>query len=349
MAIGDWGGSAHSPYYTQAQKINSDGMAKVADMINPEAVISLGDNFYYVGLSLDNVDERYKATFEDIYSQPSLASIPWFSLAGNHDYYGNVDLQVELSKIHQRWKFPSLFYDQTFNWAESSEVYIEEHGEMNYISKNYSLDLIVIDTAVLAGLAENFDTPFPQPPGPKDPVLAQKWYDWIEERLNRSNADYIWIAGHYPVYSVCWQGSTIQLLDKLQPLLNKYQANYMAGHDHCQLHLDDNSTGVNYLLTGMGHSCCYGERNDSAEPGSIASPEEKEALIDAQSKLKFKLSAHTNPTHAAAGFASITANSNRMKISIHDQNGEYLYTSEDILPRSVLKNIINQQNNKLTN
>lgn len=66
LAIGDWGGSARSPYYTQAQKINSDGMSKVADMINPEAVISLGDNFYYVGLSLDNVDERYKATFEDV-------------------------------------------------------------------------------------------------------------------------------------------------------------------------------------------------------------------------------------------------------------------------------------------
>lgn len=83
----------------------------------------------------------------------------------------------------------------------------------------------------------------------------------------------------------------------------------------------------------MGHSCCYGERNDISQPGSLATPEEKLALLDARAKLKYHLSAHHNPTNAAAGFASIQTDSRRMKVSIHDQDGEVLYTSDDILPR----------------
>lgn len=101
---------------------------------------------------------------------------------------------------------------------------------MNSIQfKNYSLDLIVIDTTQLAGLPDySQHRPFPQPEGPKYPAVADQWYDWIEEKLSQSTADYIWVAGHYPVYSVCWQGSTLQLIDRLQPLLNKYQAHYMV-------------------------------------------------------------------------------------------------------------------------
>lgn len=85
----------------------------------------------------------------------------------------------------------------------------------------------------------------------------------------------------------------------------------------------------------MGHSCCYGERNDQSPPGSLASTEERDALLDAQRMLKFHLSAHQNPTNAAAGFASIQTNSNHMNIFIHNQDGDILYTSDDILPRHV--------------
>ena len=56
----------------------------------------------------------------------------------------------------------------------------------------------------------------------------------------------------------------------------------------------------------MGHSCCYGERNENIFPGSSASPKEKEALLDAKSKLKFQITAHHNPTNANAGFGLIT-------------------------------------------
>ena len=66
LVIGDWGGKSSPPYYTASQKLNAEGMAKIAEITHPQAVISLGDNFYSVGLSEENVEERYKATFEDV-------------------------------------------------------------------------------------------------------------------------------------------------------------------------------------------------------------------------------------------------------------------------------------------
>jgi hypothetical protein len=83
----------------------------------------------------------------------------------------------------------------------------------------------------------------------------------------------------------------------------------------------------------MGHSCCYGERNDESPPGANATPEEKEALVEAKERLRFHLSAHHNPKNTAAGFASVQTDSSRMKIFIHDQDGEVLYESEHIAPR----------------
>jgi hypothetical protein len=35
---------------------------------------------------------------------------------------------------------------------------------------------------------------------------GQEQWDWIEAQLNASTADYIFVGGHYPVYSVCEQG-----------------------------------------------------------------------------------------------------------------------------------------------
>lgn len=55
----------------------------------------------------------------------------------------------------------------------------------------------------------------------------------------------------------------------------------------------------------MGHSCCYGERLENGTLSSTSSPEEKEALVDARSKLRFHLSANNNPTNSESGFGSL--------------------------------------------
>uniref|UniRef100_A0A915HWB4 Calcineurin-like phosphoesterase domain-containing protein n=1 Tax=Romanomermis culicivorax TaxID=13658 RepID=A0A915HWB4_ROMCU len=46
-------------------------------------------------------------------------------------------------------------------------------------------------------------------------------------------AEYLFIAGHYPVYSTADHGPTQCLIDKLNPLMQKYNVTaYLSGHDH---------------------------------------------------------------------------------------------------------------------
>ncbi len=46
-------------------------------------------------------------------------------------------------------------------------------------------------------------------------------------------ADYLLVAGHYPVLSVAEHGPTKILVDRLMPMLYKYRVTaYMCGHEH---------------------------------------------------------------------------------------------------------------------
>jgi acid phosphatase/tartrate-resistant acid phosphatase type 5 len=56
---------------------------------------------------------------------------------------------------------------------------------------------------------------------------------WITDEITKSTADHLFVAGHYPVYSACQHGSTGSLEKNLKPLLEKYNAHYISGHDHC--------------------------------------------------------------------------------------------------------------------
>ena len=43
-------------------------------------------------------------------------------------------------------------------------------------------------------------------------------------------------------------------------MLEKYGAHYLSGHDHCQEYSE--YKGVSYVLTGVGHGCCYEWTNE---------------------------------------------------------------------------------------
>ena len=46
-------------------------------------------------------------------------------------------------------------------------------------------------------------------------------------------ANYLLVAGHYPVYSIAEHGPTKCLIDKLLPMLEMYNVTaYINGHDH---------------------------------------------------------------------------------------------------------------------
>lgn len=56
---------------------------------------------------------------------------------------------------------------------------------------------------------------------PEDAPSAQEQWDWLEARLKNSTADYLWVAGHYPVWSGCSHGPDKTMLAKLKPWLEQ--------------------------------------------------------------------------------------------------------------------------------
>jgi tartrate-resistant acid phosphatase type 5 len=144
----------------------------------------------------------------------------WGNLFHFSDHYGNVTAQLEYSTVSERWNFPALYHQKSFQSADAS----------------LSLDVIFIDTVDLAGSSAISDEADPHYYDklafrPKEAAATQ--WDWIETQLKASTADYLIVAGHYPMYSVCSHGPTSNLIENLKPLLIEHGAHYMAGHDHC--------------------------------------------------------------------------------------------------------------------
>lgn len=124
----------------------------------------------------------------------------------------------------------------------------------------------MIDTVNLAGLSSDECRGCPLP-GPGNLTAAADQWSWIEQQLKSSTADFLWVAGHYPIYSAGDDGTTHALVNKLLPLLKKYGAHYISGHDHMVEHVI--SDGVHQFVNGMGAECCYGTGSKDTVPDGM--------------------------------------------------------------------------------
>uniref|UniRef100_A0A0G4I267 acid phosphatase n=1 Tax=Chromera velia CCMP2878 TaxID=1169474 RepID=A0A0G4I267_9ALVE len=289
-------------------------MGKVAKEISASFVLALGDNFYSSGIPSDDHDKRFIKTWEDIYIQetPSLR-VPWYMCAGNHDHKGNVSAQIEFSHDNEYWNFPDYNYAFSREWADPST------------GRALQADFILLDTVLLSGTNGVFDENDPDyfspPTGPADMSVALASLSWLEKKLSQSSADLILVSGHYPVWSVCSHGPTSFLVNHLVPLLEKYSAHYLSGHDHCQMHISNRN--VEYFVSGTGDECCYDPTNLKKVPADST---------------KYFLAAGHNPTGAVSGFASFQVSSEGMRVFFHDQDGNKLYAAPIVPLRSVKKN-----------
>ena len=202
-----------------------------------------------------------------------------------------------------------------------------------------TVDILMIDTMHLAGFAcgavedELSMEFFSQPPGPLSLVEASTTLSWVESELAKSNADYLLVAGHYPIFSPCSHGNTDELVKTLDPLLKKYGVTaYISGHEHCQFHY--NFENFDYLLTGNGNGCCYGS-------------EEKKNLPEG-GKLQYLLADdkdYSGSSGVNGGFASFDIGEEDMIVRMHIESGETLYETK-LLPRKK-KNVLEDTTMKM--
>jgi len=221
LAVGDWGGQTTPPYTTTPQLAVAKQMGLTGEQFGSNFTLGIGDNFYLLGIDGDDHNSRFKATFSDVYTAASLQS-RWYIIAGNHDHYGNVTAEVAHTADDPRWYFPSLWYNQTMTSGDGVTV-----------------QFIFYDTVIYADYPTSQD--------------AIKQRAWIEQTLAASAfADYLFVVGHYPVYSIAEHGPTPLLVSDLRPMLLKYNVDaYFSGHDHDLQYLFDGT--VPYFLTGAGH------------------------------------------------------------------------------------------------
>lgn len=314
MSLGDWGGADAPHYTTDSQCESGHGLNTIAKKYNIDTILAVGDNFYHHGVTFQDRDKRFARTFNDVYNGPALQKAKFYAVAGNHDHRGQVKAQINYP--NPRWYFPDNWYSFTKD-----------------IGGGKTAHFVMIDTVLLSG--ESFHDHerdiFVSATGPRNKQLAKSQWDFIQDQIAENESDFLFVVGHYPVYSPCSHGSTRDLYEKLEPLLERHKVTaYIAGHDHCASFVDPGRAGGTvYPLNGMGNTCCYAAKKKK----------EVEHLLGKQA-LKFYAARETvkkygNPD---SGFSSFTLTDDGHMISrFHDQDGEVMWSTKTASRRATVR------------
>ncbi len=218
IVIGDWGMPG-----SEGQKLVATQMNRLAASTAIDFIVTTGDNFYMKGVQ--NVDDPlWLSTFEDIYSLPTLKTIPWYVSLGNHDHMGNIYAQIEYGKKHANWILPETYYSKQFK-----------------IDEKHSIQILFLDTSPFLEEYRSISDYYPNLM--KQDRNAQ--ISWLDKTLEESKDTWKVVVGHHPVYSAGSHGDSEELKDVLPELFERQKVNvYFAGHDH---HLE------HYQLVGKTH------------------------------------------------------------------------------------------------
>jgi len=288
VLLGDWGGQSDAPYTTPIELQVAQQMGITAEQVNAKFVVAIGDNFYSTGIQGDAHNQRFKATFENVFTAPSLQK-RWFVVAGNHDHEGNVTAQTEYTNLSDRWYFPSEWY----------------HVTVGIPKTNATVEFIFIDTVVY----DEWWNPY-----------SYEESSWIEKRLQSSTADWIFVVGHFPIWSVAEHGPTNSLVKDLLPLLQQYGAAiYFSGHDHDLQHLNDGSS-VDFVVTGAGHSSEHSMKHAKDVPSE---------------SLKYFYPTNSTDIGHHGGFVAVNVTPDEVTVTYINDLGENLYNFTKPNPRKM--------------
>ena len=221
LVVGDWGRRGH-----HHQRAVAAAMAARAEADDPAFIVSAGDNFYEAGVaSVD--DPQWRASFEDVYDQPSLQR-PWHVILGNHDYRGNVEAQIAYSARSPRWQLPARYYVRRVATAGGA------------------LDIFYLDTSPFIRKYLGTSTHIEG----QDPHAQRAWLD---RSLGASAALFFNDTGPPQIYTTLGglYHDQPDLIAAIDPVLKRHDVRlYINGHDHT---LQCVTLGaITYATTGAG-------------------------------------------------------------------------------------------------
>jgi len=139
---------------------------------------------------------------------------------------------------------------------------------------------------------------------------------WTENAIKNAKGDWVFVAGHYPVWSIAEHGPTASLVKELKPMLDQYKIPaYFNGHEHNMEHLIDGD--VDYFVTGMGAKCDDSNAHKHDVP---------------KDSLKFFYP--SNCDSVRGGFATVKLTKTQMTVNYWDADGNKIYTRSKINPRA---------------
>ena len=224
LVVGDWGRDGRYHQSDVASTMNND-----AGVLNANFIVSTGDNFYQFGVDSVN-DPQFKTSFEDIYTGPALQK-KWFIVLGNHDYMGNVQAEIDYSRVSKRWTLPARYYSETIPLKDNKG----------------SIALFFTDTSPLM----------------PDYYKEQKYrnvigqdstaqLNWLANKLASSKARWKIVFGHHPVYSDLGYDVPASFRKDYTRLFKKYHVDaYICGHEHNLEYLNPGGH-TRYFISGAG-------------------------------------------------------------------------------------------------
>lgn len=201
-------------------------MGDVAEAVGAEFIVATGDVFHYLGVQSVQ-DPIFQNCFEEMYTHPEL-QLPWYVIAGNHEYKGNTQALIDYSDVSRRWTMPSLYYSKS----------IEDDG--------LTADLFFIDTPPLIDKYRKESEEYPD----ASKHSREDQLKWLEEALSSSKARHKIVFGHHPIYAETTKNPSERedMQKYVDPLLRAYGVDYyFSGHIHNFQAIRKHGSGVGYF------------------------------------------------------------------------------------------------------
>ncbi|CAE8655976.1 unnamed protein product, partial [Polarella glacialis] len=262
----------------QPQILVANAFKARASLMKPDYILNVGDNFYWGGIEKNcgtpmgqlsyTALHQFNQIFEGVYTGQALSKVPWLSVLGNHDYGGRVfnngwDQQIAYTWYSKRWVMPSPYWSQHV-----------EYPDLNFTVDIYMLDSNAMDAKDpeedpehnLCGAKHNpGNADCTAAEGPSSVASCKAWFwdlwaeqqIWIEEQLNKSEADWQIAVTHFPCGHQKEFYKKLHQIDYGFPNVSRGLDLLVTGHRHDQELWDPAKVKIGDELHDLGGLTCF--------------------------------------------------------------------------------------------